>query len=127
MKKELSKAEILRVIQHLKELDEPELKHELLTEAVKHLYNAIDIDDLLQLVNGQMHFQDRPLTPEEVGQIKEEAKQAKQMKLWQVLEKDVLYQLNKKMFHDSKITADLIWGKLGLFLFDVIRTRLKNL
>lgn len=114
-------------IRRIKKVNDEARKHEILTEAVKHLFNTISAEDILRKDNGDVRFENRVLTPTEVNQIKAEARQLLGMKLWRVLKLDIKYQLNKKMFEEVTITADVLWGKLLLFYDDIIRTRLQTL
>ena len=102
-------------------------KNKLLTEAVKRLFNTIDADDVLKITADGWMFQDRKLSELETSELKQQAIQLTGMKLWRVLRMDIKYQLNKKMFEESNITTDLLWGKLMLFYDDIIRTRLRKI
>lgn len=116
-------------LEALKNTDDIDLKNELLTEAVKHLFNTIGPDDILH----QDHetklwmFQGKPMDQADIINLKEEAKILRSMKLWRVLKMDIKHQLNKKMYEESRITMDVVWGKLILWYDDCIRTRLQTL
>lgn len=103
-------------------------KHEILTEAVKRLYNAIGPDDILhQNDQGLWEFQGKAITEPEMRQLREEAKILLSMKLWRVLKLDIKYQLGKKMFEEASNLEALVWGKLLTFHDDILRTRLQRL
>lgn len=101
-------------------------KNEILTEAVKHLFGTISHDDILRFKDGSYWFEGRPLTREELVELKADA-EIFDSKLWRVVQKDVEYQLRKKMFEEASITEDMLWGKLLTFLNDIIKTRIKSL
>ena len=115
-------------IKFLKEIDDADLKREILTEAVKKLYNTIEADDILrQQPDGTWLFQGRPLIGVEVAQLKEEANYLLRMKLWRVIKWDIKYQLGKKMFEEAKVKDDLVWGQLLTYLDDIIRSRIQHM
>ena len=57
-------------IRWLREIDNADLKRQILTEAVKKLYNAIGPDDILRETQDGWIFQGRPMTQAEVTQLK---------------------------------------------------------
>lgn len=116
------------VIRWLRELDDADLKRKILTEAVKHLYNAIGPDDILQQnSNGNWMFRGKPMTNTEADQLKEEAAFLRSMKLWTIIKYDIRYQLGKKMWEEAKVKDDLVWGQLTTFLWDIINTRINKM
>ena len=119
---------IRQAIKWLKEIDDSDLKREILTLAVKKLYNAISADDILrQQLDGTWLFQGKPLMGVEVAQLKEEANYLLGMRLWRVIKLDIRYQLGKKMWEEANCLDDILWGKLLTYLDDIIRTRLQKM
>jgi hypothetical protein len=116
-------------LEALKDTDDVKSKNALLTEATKKLFNTIGADDILRVdpETKLWVFQGKTLSEADMINLREEAKILRSMKLWRVLKMDIRYQLNRKMFEESRITMDLVWGKLILWLDDVIRTRLQTL
>lgn len=105
-----------------------EEKHRLLTLAVKKLFNTIGEDDILHVNHyGQWMFEGRPLSKEEINSLVQEATAFQNMKLWRVLQKDLKYQANKRMFVESRSEMDLVAGKLLVYLTDIVKTRLKRM
>lgn len=103
-------------------------KNMILTEAVKHLFNTVSADDILkENPDGTIRFEDRVLTENYRKDLREQAKLLPELLLWKVLQADIKYQLNKKMFEEPLITQDVMWGKLLIFYNDVINTRIKKL
>ena len=114
-------------VQHFDSKDS-KFKHRILTEAVKKLFNTIGPDDILGVnEDGSWRFEGRDLLQVEVKELQEAGKQFSKSKLWKVLETELKYQANKKMFMESQSDMDLVAGKLLLFLTDVIKTRLKRM
>ena len=114
-------------IRWLREIDDADLKRQILTEAVKKLYNTIGPDDILRQTQDGWIFQGRPMTSSEVTQLKEEAAHLRGMKIWRVLKLDIRYQLGRKMFEEARVKDDIVWGQLVTWLDDVIRNRLQKM
>lgn len=111
----------LRVVNHHKD------KHKILTEAVKHHFNTIDEEDILQEKGRDWLIAGKVLPEEQTKLLISEAQIFLKTRLWKVLQTDIKYQLNKRMFIRSKDENDLIAGKIGLFILDALRTRLNSL
>lgn len=115
-------------IEHVKKTNNEAAKNALITEAVKKTFNIISADDILKMdERGQWYFTGKPLTPADILSLKEEARILRGMKLWRILRIDIQYQLNKKMFEESRLMQDLISAKLLSYLDSIIRTRLQSL
>ena len=115
-------------IKHIKEIDDRERKKEILSEAVKHLYNAISADDILhQNPDGTWMFLGKPLTGVEVSNLKEEAAMIRGMKLWFAIKQDIRFQIGKKIWEEAKVMDDILWGQLLVFLDDIIRNRINKM
>jgi hypothetical protein len=101
----------------------------LLTYAVKRLYNTVGADDILKTdkTSGQWTYMGKPISKEETAVLVEQARSMLDTRLWKVLQSDIKYQANKRMFVDSADVHDLTAGKLLLFYTDIIHTRLKKL
>lgn len=103
-------------------------KNMVLTEAVKHLFNAISAEDILkENPDGTLNFEDKTLPVSYRKDLREQANLLPNLMLWKVLMKDIQYQLNKKMYLESQITQDMLWGKLITWLWDVLNTRIRSL
>lgn len=123
MKKITNRDDLFKFIETL----DPKDKHTLLTELVRPLFNMVSKDDILKVQNKKWYLQDRELAENEVHMLIEEVKLFKSSKLWKILQLDLRYQANKRMFIESKTTEDLIAGKLLLLYIDIIETRLKEI
>ena|SRR3990167_3011878 len=119
---------IKQAIKWLKEIDNQDLKREILTESVKKLYNAISADDILrQQSDGSWLFQGKPLMGVEVAQLKEEATMIRSMKLFYIIKQDLRYQIGRKIWEECKTKEDILWGQLITWIWDVINTRIKKM
>lgn len=122
-------ASIDEAIEAIRTLEDRIHRREILTLAVKRLYNTVGVEDILKtdINSGQLTFQGKHLTKEETTVIIEEAKWLINSKLWKILESDMKYQANKRMFVEAIDPMQLEAGKLLVFLGDIIHTRLKRL
>ncbi len=111
------------------DIDDKEDKHEILTEAVKHLFNTISVEDILRedITTKQWYFKDKGLSDAKKKSLIAEATSFLNSGLWKMLKADVLYQANKKIFILSRNDLDLIMGKSWTLVFDCITTRLKSM
>jgi len=113
-------------IEHVRNRGSLKEKHQILTQAVKRLFNTISADDILKETEQGMMFEGKVLVKAEADAIREHAVVFRDSKLYKILIKDIKYQANRRMFIDSKTEMDMIAGKLILFNEDIIKTRLKK-
>lgn len=111
----------------LNDIKNSEDKHKILTLAVKRLYNTISKDDILTQIDGDMYVKGKIVDTAIRKVLVAEAENFKNSKLWKVLQDDIKYQSNKKMYIDSLCIDDLIAGKLWLLTLDILKTRLNSL
>lgn len=115
----------------LKRYSDDITKNLILTEATKHLFNTISAEDVLkENLDGTLNFEDKLLDASYRKDLREQAKLLPKLMLWRVLQKDIQYQLNKRMFGDVnlKINHELLFtGKLILWLNEVINARIRSL
>lgn len=100
---------------------------DVLTGAVKHLFNTIGENDILKEVNGVWMADGKPLNEGQRKLLISEGKTFYHSTIWRVLQVDIKYRANRAMFERSKTEMDLIAGKLWLYVLDAINTRLKSL
>jgi len=97
----------------------------ILTLAVKNLYNTIGSEDILKVSpEGIWMLEGKPLRKEQVELLMAEATQFLGTTLWKVIQMDIRYLANKKMYILAGDTEQLTAGKLWVYTFDAIRTRL---
>lgn len=103
-------------------------KYQILTLAVRRLFNTISSNDILKPIDGgEWMCAGKTLKEGDRALLRSEAEILKKMKLWEVLQIDIKYHANLKMFIHSKSEIDLVAGKLSLYNLDVIKTRLESL
>ncbi len=102
--------------------------HDALSKVVAEHFNTITEEDILTLnENGQYTLEGKPLMDAQVQALRGYAKDFRQSLLFKVLDKEVKYQLNKRTFVKSAKETDMIAGKLGYWLWKVIREKLETL
>lgn len=103
-------------------------RNKILTLAVKKLFNTIGADDILhQRADGEWVSSGKVLTQAQKELLKAEAAQLLSMSLWKILETDILYQVNKKMYLLSENDLHVVTAKFWLYTFDAMRTKLKQI
>ena len=102
-------------------------KDEVFTEVVKGLYNTIGADDILKEYKSGWVVGGKPISEAEKKMLISEANVFMNMKLWQILQRDIKYKANKLMFERSVSENDLLVGKSWLYVLDCIKTRLDSL
>ena len=105
----------------------PKDAHDALNARVAELFSTVTKEDILRRENGVWYNEGRELTEEELRTFKAEARTITQMRLWQILQKDVDYLAYKSIYFNSKNEFDLIGGKMLKYYIDIINTRLKEL
>ena len=112
---------------YLEKIPETKERHKVLTLAVKHLFNTIDSDDILRVKGKTWLCGDRTLSEAEKALLISEAAILLNSKLWEVLKLDIKYQANRAMYVEGDKLEDLVAGKLWLYTFDSLKTRLESL
>ncbi len=103
-------------------------KYAILTTAVKRLFNTVGPEDILkENSSGQMMYEGKIMTVGEKVLIMAEAKQLIESRLWKILQDDIKYQANRKMFILAENEMQLAAGKFWLYTLDAIKTRLSSL
>lgn len=103
-------------------------RKEILTLAVKELYNTIGPDDILrQNDKGEWLAEDKIISEAEKKLLISEANQFLSTRLWKILQADIKYQANKKMYLESQSDDDITFGKMWSYTLDVVKTRLQSL
>ena len=104
------------------------LDKEILTELVRDLFNSIDENNILrEEIDGTWYVGDKELQDAEKKLVISEAQIFLKGKVWNVLQRDVKYLANKRMYINSRTEMDLVAGKLLLYLLDIMKTRLQSL
>ena len=95
------------------------LKKRLRNKVIKYLFNSIIVDDVISynkkknpMINGE------ELSEGEISNLKTEASQIKEMRLYEILYGTVAEKAKKTMFEKSMSFDDMIFGKMLLLSLD---------
>ena len=102
-------------------------KHLVLTQAVSDLFNNISDKDIFKISGQDWLFKNKKLSENEKLRLVSEAELLLKTNLWQMLQTEIRYRANKKMFLDSQTEYDLIAGKLMLYQLDIIKSVLNRI
>jgi len=112
----------------IKHCSNEETRIMVLNEAVKHLFYTVSLDDILKVnPDGTIQFEGKTMDSSYRKELREQANLLENLLLWKVINKDITYQLQKKMFNEAVINNDVVWGKLLTFLWDIIKQRISQL
>lgn len=99
---------------------------ELLNKALAKVYNNVGADDILRAEGQQWFFRNKPLMAVQVQALRAEAKSFLETKLFQILDLEVKWHVNKKL-REAETQRQLDAAKLIEFTWDVMKTRLKRM
>lgn len=103
-------------------------KNKILTQAVRRLFNTIGAEDILRAnITGEWMHKGKILPDSQKNLLMAEAKNFTESLLWSILQDDVKYQANRKMYLTGKTEMDLVAGKLWTFTLDAMKTRLQSM
>ena len=103
-------------------------RHEVLSRAVAKLFNTVREDDIFRRdEDGQVTFEGKPLLEEQVKALRSEAQHILDSHTFKVIDKEVQYQINRRMYYHSQSADDLIACKSALWIWDVIKSTLRRL
>lgn len=94
---------------------------------IKDLYNTIDKDDILRVEKGVVYYKGKALDKDGIQILRENAETFKNSKIWRLLRNQVKYEANKKMFNESRVPADILFGKATLYALAIIEDKIKEL
>jgi hypothetical protein len=102
---------------------------DVLAEAMSDLFNVINADDILQEAGpGKWKLGNRVIEPAIQQLLVAEAQTFLKTRLWKdVLQYDVKYNANLRMFERSKTEMDMVSGKMCFYVLDIFKTRLESL
>jgi hypothetical protein len=97
------------------------IKRILIQYLVKDLLCAVPEDDLLLITTTGWLKNKRKLSGEEVAFLKEEAKIIKESLLWKVMNDELRYQANLRMFEKGQIPENTTFGRAMLYNQELMR------
>ena len=104
------------------------IKTALINFIAKHLFKLVTESDFLRIDNNaQVSFRGKLLNSIEREAIVVEAKNLHANEMWKLLQNEMVYVANKKMFYDSSTTDDILAGKMVLWTLDVMQKKIDKL
>lgn len=114
-------------IEAIRAEENPHRKHEILTLAVKKIFNTVSLDDILRIHGNSWTFEGRPLRDADVKRLQAETTQFQTTFLWKVIQKEFRYQGIRRLFLKSASELDLVAAKLLIYSTNIIDTKLKSI
>jgi len=102
-------------------------KHKVLTKAVAHHFILITKDDIIKKQGNEYTFKGKPLLDAQVQSLRSQAEGWLESTLFEVVDYELKHQAYKKIFENAENEMDVIAGKLILWNWDVVKSKLKNL
>lgn len=103
-------------------------RNTILTLAVRRLFNTIGPEDILrQDTSGAWMFQGKEMSEASRKLVQAEAAVFEESTLWKVLQADIRYQANRRMYLLGKTEADMTAGKLWSYTLEAFRTRIVSM
>lgn len=93
----------------------------------KDLFNDVSEKDILRYVRGKFYFNGKVLTEAQQKDIILQAQALLKSDLFLLLMREMVYEGNKKIYHDSKDLQDLLAGKMVLWTVDVLKKKVENI
>jgi len=103
------------------------IKIKLLNWIVRNLFNGITDDDILHHDGQILYLGKNQLSLKDVKEISNGAKVIKEMYTWQLISNELKRTANQIMYEKSKDIDDMIFGKVILYVIDVIDKKLDKL
>lgn len=104
------------------------LKEKFFNKLTKNLFNTIDKEDILLILGkDNVLLKGKPLEPDRIIQIKEEAERFKSSLLWRILSNQVKFEANKIIYQASKNIEDTRFGKAMLLNLETINKLLDDI
>lgn len=94
---------------------------------IRHLFNTVTADDILQQTVHGMKFRGQLLSKEDAEAIKKGAAAFQDSIIWKVLLKEMQYAANQRMFEKSTSENDILFGKAMLYTIDILDRKIINL
>lgn len=116
----------------LETLSTHELVYELLAERVgaidpKDVFFAKKIESGKDAGKWSAILGGKKLTPNQIVNLREEAKTLQSMELWKIITQTLAHEANLRMFKGAKTTEDMYFGKAILHAISVLETIVESI
>lgn len=99
---------------------------DVLTEAVKDLYNTIGENDILKEINGKWMVGKKELDEATKQMLIAEAQHITKMRFWKYIQADIKYGANRTMFLKAQNDMHFMAGKLWTWMLDAMNSRIES-
>ena len=113
------------------------LQKQLINILVKKLFNTIDVEDIITTAKTEDSFgkvkisgvyvRGRKLDQSEIDALREGAETIDGSAIWKLIENEVKYNANLRMYFNGKTDDDILMGKCCLYVLDIINGVLKSI
>ncbi len=104
------------------------LQKHLVQFLVRDVFNTITIDDILRIKAPNVwEWKGKPLSPEAVVQLREQAGAFQKSLLWQVLKSELQWHSVKSLLEEGKSAADIRAAQLLGYLTSVVDKKLEKM
>jgi predicted lipoprotein len=103
-------------------------KDKLFNRLTKHLFNTIDIDDVLRSdTTGKVYLRGKQIDIGQLAALIENAKAFKTSGLWKLMQNEAKYAAKKIIYDETKTLEDARFGKAMLLNLEVLENFLERL
>lgn len=92
---------------------------------LKDVFNVITEEELLVIKGTEWIHKGRTLTEPEIKNLIEQAQLIERLHLWKVLKAELKHHAQDKLVNKSKTEADLIAGKMMIYIIELLENRVK--
>lgn len=92
-----------------------------------YLFNGVTERDIIRVIHNKVIYKGNILSDEQKHGIIEGAKTLQSLDVWKILCDEMRFAANKKIYHDSKDTTDIIAGKMVLWTVEVMEKKINSL
>ncbi len=90
------------------------MKLRVLNLALKHLFNAVVLDDVLVVKGSRVYIAGQELTKGHHNSLKQDHVLLDNCELYNLTKKHLRHQAHKKIYNDAVTTDDIVFGKAML-------------
>jgi len=107
------------------------LQKKFINFLAKHLFNSITEDDVLKIIEEPtslgkkriigVYIRGRKLNEADIDSLKEGAIQFKDSALWKLIDNEIKYAANLRMYIKGTTSDDILAGKIALYTLETIK------
>lgn len=98
------------------------LKRKIANKLLSYLFNVVTEDDILvhDKKNRIVLQGNDVISFKKIERLQSEIKTIRDLEWWDIMNKEMKYRANKKMFDNAKEVDDIIFGKAVLYTLDIM-------